>query len=109
MSERVSITSRDVLAKLLPVFERMEGGSVLFRESLGALQSIHHLEPVDEARSLSLDNCSYRNLYHLLANCLNQARILQSVHLCEAFSILADASREREWNSRGHWTSADAL
>jgi hypothetical protein len=102
MSDRVPITSRDVLAKLLPVLDRMEGGSVLFDESLAALQSIHRLEPVDEVRSLSLDNYSYRNLYHLLATCLNQARMLKSVHLCEAFSILADASREREWNSQGY-------
>ncbi len=103
MAQQVLSTSRNILAKLLPVFEKIEPDSVRFKESLAALQNINRIKPLEDFGDLSLDDGSRRNLFHLLATCLNEARILKSDHLWEAFSILADVSREREWDLPGDW------
>lgn len=87
---------RDILGNLLRVFEKVNGDSLPFRDSLEALQGIHHLQTDDDTGDLSLDEGSRRNLFHLLAVCLNEVRILKSDHFADAFNILADASRDSE-------------
>lgn len=93
-------TLRGILDKLLPVFEKIELDNPQFKESLEALQGIHRSKPVVEIEELSLNDGSNRILFHLVATCLNEARILMSDQLSEAFSILADVSRKREWDPR---------
>jgi hypothetical protein len=97
MARRPVSTSGDVLARLLTVLEKIEGNSLQYEESLAALQGIYDIKHVDDLGDSSLDEGSYRNLFHLLATCLNDAREQKSDQLWEAFGILADASREREW------------
>ena len=87
---------RDILGNLLHVFEKINGDSPAFRDSLEALQGIHHLKSDNGSGDLSLDEGSQGNLFHLLAVCLNEARLLKSDHLAEALHILADASRDSE-------------
>lgn len=96
MAQEMPITPRDILAKLLAVLEKVEGDTLRFKETLAALQSIHRTSSVDDLGDLLLDDANYRNLFHLLATCLNEARILKADHLSEAFTILADISRERK-------------
>lgn len=102
MAQQSPTICQGLLTELLPAFEKIQGGSLRFKESLAALRSIRRLSSVDSLGTLSLDNGSRRNLFHLLATCLNEARILMSDQLCIIFKILADASRERKWNPRGH-------
>jgi hypothetical protein len=106
MAQETPITLRDILGKLLPVFEKIELGTVPFKESWAALQDIHRSKlegPAVELGALSLDHHSNRHSFHLVATCLNEARISKSKHLSDAFSLLADVSRECEWGSSDYW------
>lgn len=96
MTHQLAPTLRSVLATLLPVFEKIEGESIRFIESLDVLHGISDIKHTEEHGESSLDDGSRRNLFNSLATCLNEARIQRSEHLSEAFSILADASREGE-------------
>jgi hypothetical protein len=96
MAQETSTSLRSLLGKLLHVFEKVHVDSLRFHDCLAALQSIHRTKPDGQLGDLSLDDGSQRNLFHLLAVCLNEARSTKSDHSSEAFSILADASRDRE-------------
>lgn len=92
-------TLQSILDRLLSIFGGVVGNSIRLNESVAALQSIERMKSVENLAELSLDDGSYRNLFHLLAVCLNEARVLRSNHLAEAFNILANASRDREWDN----------
>lgn len=96
MAEEKITAFRVILDELLHVFKDSNVESIQFKDSLAALQDIYHSRPVDSRANLPSDNGSHRNLFHLLAVCLNQARIMKCSQLSEAFRILADASRDRE-------------
>ena len=96
MAQEKMTAFRVILDKFLHVFKDVDIDSIQFQDSLAALQDIYHGRSVDGRADLPSDNGSHRNLFHLLAVCLNQARIMKSDQLSEAFSVLADASRERE-------------
>jgi hypothetical protein len=96
MAQEKQNTLRGRMAEVLPILTRIENDSIRFKESLAALHSMYRTKPIDEPGDLSLDKGSLRNLFHLLAVCLNEARIKESEHLAEVLRILADASRERE-------------
>lgn len=111
MAQVTIAETRHVLAKLLPVFEKIEWGSLPTRDSLASLQDLYHTEFIDDLAELWNDEEAYGNVFYLFAVCLNSARITHSGHLWEAFSILADASREAKWRlvfglHRSHSTSA---
>ena len=108
MAQEVAVTMRGILEKLLPVLEQIEGDSPRFKESLAALQDICHTKAIFGPGDVSSAQVSCCNLLHLLATCLNESRILKSDHLSEAFSILADISREREWDLSQPPALADA-
>jgi hypothetical protein len=103
MAQDLPSPSEDLLAKLLPIFEKIDAKSLRLKDSLEALEGIYQVTPFHDIRDSTLDESSSRVRFQLLATCLNEARILKSVHLWEAFSIFADASREREWKSVGAW------
>jgi hypothetical protein len=94
MAQEVLATLRDVLSQVLPIFGKAEQTSLRLKESLAALQSIRSINFAEGLEDLPLDDGSRRNLFHLLAVCLNEIRILKSNQLCDALSILADASRK---------------
>ena len=96
MAQEVPLSLRSILGEVIYVFEKVTAESVRFVDSLAALRSIHRTEPKENSGDLNLDVGSRRNLFHLLAVCLNEARITRSGCLSEAFSVLADASRDRE-------------
>lgn len=97
MAQEPPISLQNILGELLYVFEKVNADSVRFADSLAALRGIHRTELEESLGSLNLDGGSRRNLFHLLAVCLNEARTTKSAYLSEAFRILADASRDREW------------
>jgi hypothetical protein len=100
MAEETPLTLQAILGQLLSVFVNIEPGTVPFKESLAALQDIHHnlklQEPTVDLGTLSLDHDSNQLSFRLVATCLNEARISKSKQLSDAFSLLADVSRKRE-------------
>lgn len=110
MTQQLVPTLRSLLAALLPVFEKMEVESVRFLGSLHVLRGMSDIRRTEELGESLLDDGSHRNLFNSLATCLNEARIQMSEHLSEAFSILADASREGEsMPTHRLWLLAEAL
>jgi len=102
MAQETPVTLQAILGRLLSVFEKIEAGTVPFKKSLAALQDIHRSLKLQgstiDLERLSLDYESNRHSFRLVATCLNEARISKSKQLSDAFSLLADVSRKREWN-----------
>jgi hypothetical protein len=108
MAQETSLTLQAILGKLLSVFEKIEPGTVPFKDSLAALQEIHSglklQGPTLDLERLSFDHDPNRRSFRLVATCLNEVRISKSKLLQDAFSLLADVSRKRECNlqTTGH-------
>ncbi|ERF74824.1 hypothetical protein EPUS_03208 [Endocarpon pusillum Z07020] len=97
MASEISVSLLSILDQLLPVLEEIEGTSQRFKESLAILQGIQSTQFVDDLARTRLNDESCAIVFHRLATCLDEARILKSDYLSEAFNILADASRKPEW------------
>lgn len=106
MAKELSTSPQNILALLVPVFGKVEEPTLQLRESLAALPGIDGMISAKDERRLSLDDGSCQKMLHLLALCLNETRILKSSHLAEAFSVFADASRDREWYAPGSPTTS---
>lgn len=100
MASEISVSLLSILDQLLPVLEEIEGASRRFKESLATLQGIQSTKSVDDLAGTLLNDGSCAIVFHRLATCLDEARILKSDYLSEALNILADASRKRGWDSQ---------
>ncbi len=98
MASEISVPLLSILDQLLPVLEEVEGDSQRFKESLATLQGIHSTKSVDDLVETFSNGGSCGIVFHRLATCLDEARRQKSDYLSEAFNILADASRKREWD-----------